>query len=92
MTEIVSVITSKGRITIPAEVRRHLGVGVNDKIVFVIEPDGAVRLKTPRFPTIASLAGAAGSLKQPLSWHEMRDIAREDYVRSKYAPRRNESG
>jgi len=30
------------------------------------------------YPTVASLAGAAGSLKQPMSWDEMRDIARED--------------
>ena len=78
--EIVSTITSKGQVTIPAEVRRHLGVKRSDKLSFIIEPDGVVRLKAPRHPDIASLRGAAGSLKKPLSWQETRDIAREDHL------------
>ena len=78
MKEIVSTITSKGQVTIPAEVRRHLGVGTSDKITFVIGDDGEVQLKAPRYSTIESLRGAAGTLRQPLSWMEMREIARED--------------
>lgn len=84
MKEILSTITSKGQITIPAEVRRHLGVVKSDKIAFLLEPDGTVRLAAPRYPDIASLRGAAGSLKQPLTWQEMRDIAREDRLKAKY--------
>ncbi len=84
MKEILSTITSKGQITIPAEVRRHLGVSKNDKIAFLLEPDGTVRLAAPRYPDIASLRGAAGTLKQPLTWQEVRDIAREDRLRDKY--------
>lgn len=83
MKEILSTITSKGQITIPAEVRRHLGVSKNDKIAFLLEPDGTVRLAAPRYPDIASLRGAAGTLKQPLTWQEVRDIAREDRLRDK---------
>ncbi|HLJ80958.1 MAG TPA: hypothetical protein VKT52_05680 [Ktedonobacterales bacterium] len=30
------------------------------------------------YPTVASLAGAAGSLQRPMPWDKMRDIARED--------------
>lgn len=81
MKEILSTITSKGQITIPAEVRRHLGVAKNDKIAFLLEPDGTVRLAAPRYPNIASLRGAAGSLKQPLTWQEIRDIAHEDHLK-----------
>lgn len=33
-----------------------------------------------RYPTIASLAGSAGALPQPLSWSEMRRIAHEDHL------------
>jgi len=84
MKEIVSTITSKGQVTIPAEVRRYLGVKRNDKLSFIIEPDGVVRLKAPRFPDIASLRGAAGALKKPLSWQEMREIAREDHLLAEY--------
>lgn len=78
MKEIVSTITSKGQVTIPAEVRRRLGVGSRDKIVFAIDERGEVQIRASRYPTIASLRGAAGSLKQPLPWAELRRIAQED--------------
>ncbi len=68
MKEVVSTVSSKGQVTIPASVRKHLEVNDGDKIVFVIETDGTARLSVPRYPNIASLSGAAGSLKQPLSW------------------------
>ncbi len=48
MKEIVSTITSKGQVTIPAEVRRHLGLKTRDKISFVIEEEGGgLRLEYP---------------------------------------------
>ncbi len=86
MKEIVSTITSKGQVTIPAEVRKHLGLKTNDKISFVIEDQGGVRLKAPRYPNIASVAGAAGSLKHPLSSQQMREIATEDYLAAEHNP------
>lgn len=84
MKEIISTITSKGQVTIPAEVRRYLGVATNDKIAFVIDDQGTVRLKVPRYPTLASLKGAAGRLKNPLSWQEIQQIADEDRIKAKY--------
>lgn len=87
MKEIVSTITSKGQVTIPAEVRRHLRVAKKDKILFVLRPDGGVELKVPRYPNVQSLVGAAGSLKEPLEWHEMRDLAREERIKVRFVPR-----
>ncbi len=78
--EITATITSKGQVTIPAEVRRHLGIKTHDKITFITDDEGEVRLSTPRYADIASLRGAAGSLPTPLSWQEMRTIAREDHL------------
>jgi len=78
MKEIVSTISSKGQVTVPAEVRRHLGIGAHEKVAFVIEDEGSVRLEAPHYPTIATLAGAAGTLEKPLSWAQMRQIAHED--------------
>lgn len=69
--------------TVPAEIRRHLGVGPNEKVVFVIEDEGSVRLIAPQFPTVASLAGLAGSLAKPISWKDARRIAREDRLVAK---------
>lgn len=78
MKEIVSTITSKGQVTIPREVRRHLGLQEGDKLSFVLKDDGSVAVHVPAYPTVASLVGAAGSLPEPKSWEEMREIARED--------------
>jgi AbrB family looped-hinge helix DNA binding protein len=84
MKEIISTITSKGQVTIPAEVRKYLGITTTDKIAFVIDDQGTVRLRVPRYPTVASLSGAAGRLKKPLSWQEIQQIAYEDRIKAKY--------
>ena len=39
-----ATITSKGQITIPRAVRDHLHVGTGDKVDFVIEANGTVRI------------------------------------------------
>ena len=84
MKEIISTITSKGQVTIPAEVRKYLGIKTNDKIAFVIDSEGSVRLRVPRYPDIASLRGAAGSLNKPLAWQQMQEIAYEDRLQAKH--------
>jgi antitoxin PrlF len=73
-----TTVSSKGQVTIPADVRKHLGVSTHDKIAFVIKPQGTVEVKTPKYPTLASLQGAAGKLKKPLSWKEIEAIVRDD--------------
>ena len=86
--EIYSTLTSKGQVTIPVEIRRHLGIHTNDKITFVIQPEGTVQVKTPKYPTIASLAGAASKLKKPLSWKEIKTIIHDEQAET-YAKKNN---
>ena len=78
-----NTLSGYGRIT-PFEVRRHLGVAANDKIAFVIDSEGTVRLTVPRYPNIASLRGAAGKLGRQLSWKQMQQIAHEDRLEEIY--------
>ncbi len=78
MREISATMTSKGQVTVPREVRALLRLESGDKLTFAIAEDGSICLRRPRFPTVDSLVGAAGSLDRPLSWDEMRTIARED--------------
>jgi AbrB family looped-hinge helix DNA binding protein len=85
MKEIVSTITSKGQVTIPAEVRRHLGVGQGDKVSFVIDDAGAVGLKVASYPTVASLRERGPGLDKDLSYDEMKEIAYEDRLGAKHA-------
>jgi AbrB family looped-hinge helix DNA binding protein len=75
MKENIATVTSKSQVTIPAGIRKYLGIKTNDEVAFVIDDAGAVRLRVLRDPTVASLRGAAGSLKKPLSWQEMQRIA-----------------
>jgi len=72
-------------VTIPAEIRRHLGVKEGDKIIFVLGDDGVVHVKPSHYPTVASVAGAVGKLDRPMTWKEMRDIAIEDHLVDKYS-------
>ena len=50
----------------------------------VIDEEGTVKLRVPRYPDIASLRGAAGKLNKPLSWQEMQKIAQEDRLKAKH--------
>lgn len=40
-----STLTSKGQVTIPADIRRSLGVSAQDRITFTPMPDGTVVLR-----------------------------------------------
>ncbi len=78
-------VTSKGQVTIPAEVRRHLGIKKHQKIALVIERDGEVKLKVPRYPDVDAVVGKAGKLQKSLSWRETLEIAHEDQAKRKVA-------
>jgi len=85
MKEIISTITSKGQITIPTEVRKHLGVAQGDKLSFVIPKTGVVELRVAQYPTVASLRGAACKPLTPdLTDGEMTEIAYEDRLLATY--------
>jgi len=84
MTEILLTVSSKGQVTIPAEVCRRLGVGKNQKIALIIdEENGDIRLTVPRYPDVASVRGKAGTLRKKLARQQIRDIACEDQYRAK---------
>jgi AbrB family looped-hinge helix DNA binding protein len=82
MREITASVTERGQVTIPAEVRKVLGIKARDKVSFVID-DGIVVLKKPRF-TLETAAQSVPPLNKPLTWQEMRTIAQEE-VAARYA-------
>ena len=79
---IPSTISSKGQVTIPAEVRRLLGVGTNDKIAFQITDKGDVLLTVPQYRSIADLAGAAGKLPYPPTEQDLKNIVAEERAKA----------
>ena len=61
MKELVSTMTSKGQVTIPAEIRKYLGIGAATKVAFVINGDGEVVVRPARY-TLASVRGVVPAL------------------------------
>lgn len=45
----------------------------------------ARKAEPEKYPTIASLAGAAGTLPASTSWDEVREISRGEHLRIRYA-------
>lgn len=79
MRETLSSVSPKGQVTIPASIRRMLGVRAKDKVAFrVIE--GRVEIVAVRSP-LDALYRSIPALKRPLSDQEMARIAAEEHTR-----------
>jgi AbrB family looped-hinge helix DNA binding protein len=75
-----STITSKGQLTVPKEIREHLGLKPGDRIDFVKDRSGRVTLKATD-TDIRSLRGILKSKrKQPLSVEEMNEVIARGYA------------
>jgi antitoxin PrlF len=61
MIEIHAKVSSKNQITLPAEVRRRLGVGALDTVAFVFGEEGRVELRAPLFD-LESVLGSIPAL------------------------------
>lgn len=77
--ELVTTMTQRGQVTVPAEVRRMLGLRPRDKVAFAIS-DGEVKLTPARF-TLETVVGSVPALKRKLSDKEASRIAKADRAR-----------
>lgn len=72
-----ATITSKGQVTVPKPVRDRLHLKAGDRIDFVLEDDGCVRV-TPVNASVTRLKGMVPKPEIPVSLEAMDDaIARE---------------
>ena len=55
-----AAITSKGQITIPAEIRKQMNLGPQDKVVFTLLPNGTTVMRA-KSRSVSSLAGSISS-------------------------------
>ncbi len=80
MKEITATISSKGQVTVPAEVRRRLGVGPHDKLSFVI--DGTDVVVRPAAFTIETVLGSVPALRgdSDMDFKRIAEEAWEDQV------------
>ena len=77
MRALQATITERGQVTIPAAVRRLLGVGPRDKVIFEVEESGAVRLVPMRY-TVRSAYGAVAPIGREDDLKAVSNEARED--------------
>jgi antitoxin PrlF len=75
MNEQLTVVTRKGQVTIPADIRRALGIKEGDKVAFVLEDD-QVKL-TKKESVVQQTAGALKSDIPALSPQQEREAAEQ---------------
>ena len=75
MREITTTITQRGQVTIPAEVRRILGVKPRDKVAFTIE-EGHVHLAAASF-TLESVYGSVKPSQRPEDFVKLIQAAKD---------------
>jgi len=73
MKEMRAVITRKGQVTVPAEIRRQLGLKRGDRVAFVLD-EGEVRL-TRTGSVVERTAGAFRTRRTALTAEELREAA-----------------
>lgn len=90
MKELLTIVTRKGQITIPAEIRKSLGIKQGDKIALSV-PEGQTSLVTLRpVRSVAEMTfGAVTPRKRPEDFKELRQLFEEgvaDEVTSEAPP------
>ncbi len=73
-------LTSKGQITLPKEIRLKLGLKQGDRVRFIVEDDGRVRL-LPAKRDVSELLGILPKPKRRLSIEEMDDTVQTAVTR-----------
>ena len=73
---MITTITSKGQVTLPAALRRALKVKTGDKLDFILTEDGEIRGR-PVTKSLANLAEVLPPAKRKLSLDEMDAAIRE---------------
>ena len=68
-----ATITSKGQITVPMRIRKHLQVDKGDRIEFLIGTDGKVTLM-PAIADVRKLKGIVGKPDRPVTVEDMNRI------------------
>jgi AbrB family looped-hinge helix DNA binding protein len=76
MKEVTTTVTTKGQVTIPADIRQRMGIRPHDRIRFRIS-GGEVRLS--RVPlTLDDVYGAVQPLSRPEDFNAMQKIVEEE--------------
>ena len=76
MKELVATITSKGQLTVPAEIRRTLGLKRGDKVVFRLENHDVTL--APATSRLAAGYQSVPALPAAKTWQEVEALVAEE--------------
>ncbi len=68
---VEATVTSKGQITIPAEIRKQMKLGPQDRVVFTLLPNGTTVMRAKN-RSVSSLAGSITSKKKRVAIKDMK--------------------
>ncbi|HET7479693.1 MAG TPA: AbrB/MazE/SpoVT family DNA-binding domain-containing protein [Rubrobacteraceae bacterium] len=77
-----AILTGKGQLTVPKDVRERLGLKRGDRVVFEFEGD-SVRLKVEERKTLKELKGSLPATREYPGKDAERQAAREHVIREK---------
>ena len=87
MRELLTVVTRKGQITLPIEIRRSLGIEEGDKIaVSIADPQNARIMLRPVRSVAEMTFGAVSPRQRPEDIRELRDLFQESMTERHRAP------
>ena len=66
-----ATVTSKGQITIPAEIRKQMNLAPQDRVVFTLSPNGTTVMRAKN-RSVSTLAGSVKSVKKPVAIKDMK--------------------
>lgn len=75
MKQLHTVVTRKGQVTVPVEIRRELGLNIGDKVTFTID-EGNVRLARTG-SVVERTAGVFKDSKPALTAERLRQAAEQ---------------
>jgi AbrB family looped-hinge helix DNA binding protein len=92
MQQFKLTVSTKGQVTLPAEVREKLGIETGTKLTLLLDDAGTVRIKKTK--TLADIAGSMAhigrALQRPITQDDIDDAItqamEEKEARSKWRP------
>lgn len=79
MKELLTVVTRKGQITVPAEIRKALGLKEGDKVALsLVEPDKLEATLRPARSVAEMTFGSVTPRRRPEDFRELRQLFEED--------------
>lgn len=66
-----ATVTSKGKITILAEIRKQMNLAPQDRVVFTLLPNGKTVMRAKN-RCVSTLAGSVKAVKKPVAIKDMK--------------------